>query len=106
MFCSSSQPTKGPWSVSLHPYIFKKFIEYCPDRQRRWNVYHGKVSRGAKLSDTYYNVQSSVKEIRAFRQDYSQALGYENFAEFSMATKMASSVDQVKAVMDNLLEAG
>ena len=31
----STQPSKGPWTVSLHPYIYKQFLAYCPDRQLR-----------------------------------------------------------------------
>ena len=31
----NTQPSKGPWTVTLHPYIYKKFLAYCPDRQLR-----------------------------------------------------------------------
>ena len=31
----STQPSKGPWTVSLHPYIYRQFLAYCPDRQLR-----------------------------------------------------------------------
>ena len=33
----STQPSKGPWTVSLHPYIYKQFLAYCPDRQLRYS---------------------------------------------------------------------
>ena len=35
MSADSSQPAKGPWSVSLHPYIYRKFLAYCPERRLR-----------------------------------------------------------------------
>mgnify|MGYP001314509373 CR=1 FL=1 len=33
----STQPSKGPWTVSFHPYIYKQFLAYCPDRQLRYS---------------------------------------------------------------------
>lgn len=41
-FIFSSQPTKGPWTVNLHPYIYRKFLEYCPERKLRWNAFQVK----------------------------------------------------------------
>ena len=35
MSADSSQPARGPWSVSLHPYIYRKFLAYCPERRLR-----------------------------------------------------------------------
>ena len=31
MAADSGQPGRGPWSVTLHPYIHRKFMEYCPE---------------------------------------------------------------------------
>ena len=35
MAYDSMQPSKGPWTVSLHPFIYKQFMAYCPDRKLR-----------------------------------------------------------------------
>ena len=35
MAADSSQPARGPWSVTLHPYVHRKFMEYCPERRLR-----------------------------------------------------------------------
>lgn len=35
MALDSSQPSKGPWTVTLHPYIYKQFMAHCPDRRLR-----------------------------------------------------------------------
>lgn len=36
MAYDSSQPSKGPWTVTLHPYIYRQFLAYCPDRSIRY----------------------------------------------------------------------
>ena len=41
----SSQPSKGPWTVTLHPYIFKQFLAYCPERSLRYNAHYADVTR-------------------------------------------------------------
>ena len=41
----SSQPTKGPWTITCHPYIHKQFMAYCPDRSLRFNAYFADVNR-------------------------------------------------------------
>eukprot|EP00095_Tigriopus_kingsejongensis_P011036 maker-scaffold109_size355148-snap-gene-1.29 protein:Tk11036 transcript:maker-scaffold109_size355148-snap-gene-1.29-mRNA-1 annotation:"oligopeptidase a" len=103
MAVDSSQPTKGPWNVTLHPYIYRKFLEYCPDRRQRWNLYQAYVSRGDRKSDSEVNILPQLKDIRILRQDQSVTLGYRSFAEISMETKMAAHVDNVKTMITSLL---
>merc|ERR550519_2424231 len=69
MSLDSSQPAKGPWSVTLHPYIHRKFMEYCPDRMLRWNVYQADVGRGSREIDAYLNMAPQLRDIRMFRLD-------------------------------------
>lgn len=68
-FVFSSQPSKGPWTVTLHPYIFDQFMAYCPDRKLRYNAHSAKVSRGSKAQDIYTTVVSHVKDVRQYRLD-------------------------------------
>ena len=134
MSADSSQPAKGPWSVSLHPYIYRRynnrdfnfsvkrntnlhnivhwyknkiiknirFLAYCPERRLRWNAYNAHVSRGSMSADYYLNCAGHVKDIRQHRLDQAIVLGYQNYAEMSMVTKMASNVDNVKTMIASL----
>ena len=67
MALDSSQPAKGPWSVTLHPYIYRKFLEHCPDRMMRWNAYQADVGRGSREIDVYLNVAGHMRDIRKHR---------------------------------------
>ena len=102
MSADSSQPAKGPWSVSLHPYIYRKFLAYCPERRLRWNAYNAYVSRGSMSNDYYLNCAGHVKDIRQHRLDQAIVLGYHNYAEMSMVTKMAANVENVKTMIASL----
>jgi len=103
MSVDSSQPAKGPWSVTLHPYIYRKFLEFCPDRRLRWNAYNAYTARGSRSSDVYLNCAGHVKDIRQHRLDQALVLGYYNYAEMSMVTKMAASVENVQSMIASML---
>jgi len=103
MSVDSTQPARGPWSVTLHPYIYRKFLEYCPDRRLRWNAYNASIVRGSRNSDVYLNVAGHVKDIRQHRLDQALVLGYYNYAEMSMVTKMAASVENVQSMIGSML---
>ena len=106
MAMDSSQPAKGPWTVTLHPYIYRKFMEYCPNRSLRWNAYQADVTRGSRSNDVYLNVAGQVKDIRQHRLDQAVTLGYYNFAEMSMETKMAGSIENVHSMIASLYGPG
>ena len=94
--------------MTLHPYIYRKFMEFCPDRRLRWNCYQAHESRGRKASGEahYYYVGSQVKELRQHRQDVASTLGYASFADLSMDTKMASNTENVHTMIASLLARG
>lgn len=102
MASDSAQPTRGPWTVTLHPYIHKQVMAYCPDRNVRWTTHLGDVTRGSKTNDIYLALNTYVKDIRQHRLDQALTLGYKNFAEFSMETKMATSVENVHTMIATL----
>merc|ERR1719412_1489539 len=104
MAMDSTQPTKGPWTVTLHPYIYKQVMAYSPERNLRWRVYQADVTRGTKGDDIYTACQSLVRDIRVHRCDVALTLGFKNYAEMSLSNKMAMNVDNVELMLSSLLE--
>jgi len=102
MSADSSQPSRGPWSVTLHPYIYRKFMEYCPDRKLRWNAYVANVNRGSKEMDVYLNASSQVKDIRQHRLDQAVTIGYDTYAEMSLSSKMAGNIENVNSIISSM----
>ena len=103
MALDSTQPTKGPWTVTLHPYIHKQVMAYCPERSLRWKVHQADVTRGTRTIDLYTQCYSQVRELRQYRHDVALTLGYKSFAEMSLATKMATNTENVNTMISSLL---
>uniref|UniRef100_U5EY96 Putative oligopeptidase n=1 Tax=Corethrella appendiculata TaxID=1370023 RepID=U5EY96_9DIPT len=99
-----SQSVKGPWKITLQPYLAKKFLEYCPDRTLRWNIWQADTRKCSGYNDKSLDNSVHLEEIRSFRNRQAKLLGYDNFAKMSMETKMAGSVENVKKFLENLLK--
>lgn len=69
------QPTKGPWKVTLQPYISEAFLEYCPNHDLRWNVWQAETRKASGYTEKSLNNSTAVEEIRGFRQDQAKLLG-------------------------------
>ncbi|KAJ8715908.1 hypothetical protein PYW08_013193 [Mythimna loreyi] len=100
----SSDPTKGPWKVTLQPHIYEPFMQYCSDREYRWNTWQAHVQRCSNYVNKEIETGSNLENIRSLRKEQAAILGYETYGDMSMETKMAGSVENVNNVLDSLLE--
>ncbi|KAK9881511.1 hypothetical protein WA026_016391 [Henosepilachna vigintioctopunctata] len=94
----------GPWKITLQPNIYIPTMQYCPDREIRWNLWHRIVTRGSGYLDRDKATGIHIEEIRYQRHEVAKLLGYDTFADMSMETKMAGSVENVKKTINILLE--
>ena len=99
-----AHPQKGPWKVTLQPYIVKKFLEYCPDHNLRWNVWQADVRKCSSQQEKSLETSTHLEEIRYLRRTQADILGYKSFIEMSMETKMAGSVKTVTDTLESLLD--
>lgn len=97
-------PKKGPWKLSLQPYVVQAYLEHCPDHNQRWNIWQADVRKCSKNVDKQYDNSVAIEEIRYTRRQKAELLGYENYMALSMETKMATSVDQVTDLLARLQE--
>lgn len=100
----SNDMTKGPWKVSLQPHIYEPFMQYCPDRQLRWNAWQANVQRCSNYINKELETGTHLDIIRSLRKEQAEILGYETYVDMSMETKMAGSAENVNNVLDSLLE--
>lgn len=103
----SENPKKalnGPWKVTLQPHVCLPFMEYCPDRENRWNVWQAMVGRGSLQGNKDFETSTHLENIRGLRRDQAKILGYENFVNMSMETKMAGNLENIDAIFNVLLE--
>jgi oligopeptidase A len=93
----AATPTDGPWVITLDIPSYLPFMQHSQRRELREQIYKTYVSRAASGD---YNNQANIDRILELRREMSQILGYANFAELSLASKMAPNV----AAVENLLE--
>lgn len=79
-------------------------MEYCPDRTLRWNAWNALVTRGSGYGEKQLRTSLHMEEIRFLRLNQANLLGFDTYAEMSMETKMAGSVQNVKLMLKELLE--
>jgi oligopeptidase A len=100
-------PTKataeaGPWRVTLEIPLFTPFMEHCRNRALREQLYRAYVTRA---SSGPLDNSTLITRILALRQEKAKLLGYDNYAQVSLARKMAPSVDAVRQMFQQLRDA-
>uniref|UniRef100_A0A2M4BFJ1 Putative oligopeptidase n=1 Tax=Anopheles marajoara TaxID=58244 RepID=A0A2M4BFJ1_9DIPT len=98
-----SQAVKGPWKITLQPPVVSSFLEHCPDRTHRWNLWQADTRKCSIHTDKSLENSSHLESIRALRKRQAKLLGYESYVHMSMETKMAGSVEVVNNALDELL---
>lgn len=101
---SPNDPSRGPWKVTLQPHIYEPFMQYCPDRELRWNAWQAYTQRCSNYVNKEIETGSHMENIRSYRKEQANILGYETYVDMSMETKMAGSLENVNNVLDSLLE--
>lgn len=92
-------PEAGPWRITLDFPSFGPFIQHSQRRDLREQIYRAYISRA---SSGEYDNQDIIERILTLRQEEAQLLGFSNYAEVSLASKMAPSVAAVEALLSEL----
>eukprot|EP00542_Grammatophora_oceanica_P021271 CAMPEP_0194036328 /NCGR_PEP_ID=MMETSP0009_2-20130614/8668_1 /TAXON_ID=210454 /ORGANISM="Grammatophora oceanica, Strain CCMP 410" /LENGTH=721 /DNA_ID=CAMNT_0038678021 /DNA_START=257 /DNA_END=2422 /DNA_ORIENTATION=+ len=97
-------PDKGPWRITLDMPSYIAVMSHLPDRDIREKLYKAYITRASESSEEGKNNVPIVYEILKLKQDMAKLLGFKNFAEQSLAKKMAPSVKAVEELSDLILE--
>jgi len=94
------------WLLTLEFPSYNAVLTYADDRGLRHEVYTAFVTRASDSGPHGGRWDNSgvMDEILALRHESAQLLGFRNFGELSLATKMASSTDQVLKFLQDLAE--
>ena len=92
----------GPWRVKLDAPSFGPFMEHCRNRDLREKAYRAYVTRA---SDGELDNSPLIEETLKLRQEKAKLLGYNSYAEVSLANKMAKDASEIQAMFDELLTA-
>jgi len=95
-------PENGPWRVTLDFPSYLPFMQHGKRRDLREKLYRAFISRASSgdLDNT-----PLIEKILQLRREKAHLLGFNSYAELSLASKMAPSVDAVEALSEELRRA-
>lgn len=95
----NATPENGPWRITLDFPSFGPFMEHSTRSDLREQLYKAFLSRASsgELDNT-----PLIDRILALRQEQAKLLGFDNYAELSIASKMAAGVAAVEELMEDL----
>ena len=70
-------------------------------RKEIYKAYSSRASKHFPIANNYYN-EGVIEEILLLRQQISKALGFNNYAEYSIETKMVKSCDEVLSFLESI----
>ena len=99
----AEQKSLTGWCVTLDFPSYLAVMTHADNRELRAEVYKAFSTRASDQADnTAFDNSELIEIIRADRHQLATLLGFENYAEYSLATKMAESTDQVLGFLRDL----
>jgi oligopeptidase A len=96
-----STPEKGPWVITLDFPSYFPCMQHLKHRDIREKLYRAYMTRA---SNGEYDNAPIIQRILQIKLEMAQILGYSNYADRSLAKKMASNVKNVNNLIDMLRE--
>jgi len=93
---------KTGWKFTLHAPSYLPVMQYADDRALRELMYRAYATRASEFGKPEWDNTALIDEIVALRRELARLLGFANYAEYSLATKMAASPQQVVDFLDEL----
>lgn len=95
----AATPESGPWRVTLDGPVVQPFLQHSRNRGQREQVFRAYLTRAS--SGEWDNTDIITRTLQ-LRQQKAALLGYQNFAQLSLAKKMAPSVEAVLTLSEEL----
>lgn len=84
------------WLLSLDYPTYDAIMKHADSRDLREAMYRGWVTRASDQGrDPQWDNSANIEKILALRHEAANLVGFANYAEYSLATKMADSPGQV-----------
>ncbi|MEO0352038.1 MAG: M3 family metallopeptidase [Cyanobacteria bacterium P01_A01_bin.15] len=92
----------GPWRITLDIPSYGPFLKHSRRRELREKLYRAYINRA---SSGELDNSPLIEKTLTLRKQQAQLLGFETYADLSIARKMAPSVAAVEALMEELRSA-
>lgn len=95
---------KTGYLFSLHFPSYLPVMQYAENRELRETLYRAYATRASELSKPEWDNTSLISDILKLKKEEANMLGFKNFAELSLATKMADTPTQVAEFLNTLAQ--
>jgi len=93
---------KPGWKFTLHMPSYMPLMQYGENRKLREQMYYAYVTRASEFGKPELDNTALLTQILKLRREAAQLLGFNNYAEESLATKMAETPQQVLDFLNEL----
>ncbi len=102
---AESQDQDG-WMITLQFPSYQAIMTYADDKELRREHYEAYATRASDQASDNEQWDNSLlmEQILALRHEKAQLLGFENYAELSLATKMAKQPEEVMNFLEDLAD--
>lgn len=90
------------WKLTLQMPCYIPVQTYAEDRPLREALYRANAVRASEFGDAALDNSSNIDRVLALRAELAALLGFANYAEYSIATKMAEDAPQVLGFLRDL----
>lgn len=91
------------YRITLQVPHYLAVLQYAQNRKLRETLYHAYVTRASEFDfEGKFNNNDVMRRIVQLREEEAKLLGYKNYGEVSLATKMADSPEQVVSFLRDL----
>lgn len=91
------------YRITLQVPHYLAVLQYAQNRKLRETLYHPYVTRASEFDfEGKFNNNEVMRHIVQLREEEAKLLGYKNYGEVSLATKMADSPEQVVSFLRDL----
>jgi len=94
------------YEINLQVPVYIDLMTYADNRELREEVYKAYISRASDIGITSkeFDNRQTMDEILELRSELSQLVGFSNYAEYSIESKMVDSPDAVIDFLNSLIE--
>jgi oligopeptidase A len=97
-------PMKSGWLFTLKAPSYMPIMQYADNRELREKMYRAYGTRASEFGKPEWDNTPLMEEIVKLRSEEAQLLGFANYGELSLASKMANSPQQVVQFMRELAQ--
>ena len=90
------------WKLTLQMPCYLRVQTYADNRALRERLYHANAVRASEFGDAALDNGGNIDRILAVRAELAALLGFANYGEYSIATKMADDAPQVLGFLRDL----